>query len=86
MAACLRLNLGLRQLPALDLLGSVWQQPTPQRAAVEAALQQLEGTPAEMPGYAAIRRAARREPAMVQDTLALEKAPGPALARQPHPV
>ena len=76
-------ELGAAPAAALDLLGSVWQQPTPQRAAVEAALQQLEGTPAEMPGYAAIRRAARREPAMVQDTLALEKLLGRRLLVSP---
>lgn len=68
---------------ALDLLGSVWQQDTPQRAAVEAALQAVENTPQAAPGYAAVRRAAVREPARVQDTAALEALLGHSVSISP---
>ncbi|MEE0800269.1 MAG: PD-(D/E)XK nuclease family protein [Gemmiger sp.] len=57
---------------ALDLLGSVWQQNTPLRASVLEALHAVENTPHAAPGLAAIRRAARREPARVEDVRELE--------------
>ena len=57
---------------ALDLLGSLWQQDTPVRATVQAALEAVEQTPNAAPGYAAVQRAARREPAAVTDLAALE--------------
>ena len=68
---------------ALDLLGGLWQHNTPARTAVEQALDALEGTPAAVPGLAAVRRAARRDPAAVQDLGALEKLLGPRLHISP---
>lgn len=68
---------------ALDLLGSLWQQNTPQRAAVEQALEELRGTPAAAPGLDAVRRAAERAPAGVRDLAALEALLGPRLHVSP---
>lgn len=68
---------------ALDLLGSVWQSDTPQRAAVEAALQTLEGTTAAVPGFAAVARTAAEAPAQVGDTAALEALLGRSLRISP---
>lgn len=76
-------DLGATPASALDLLGSVWQQNTPERAAVLNALQEVEDTPSAAPGFAAIRRAAKREPATVTDTIALEKLLGPRLHISP---
>ena len=68
---------------ALDLLGSLWQQDTPRRAAVQAALEAVEGTPAAAPGFAAVQRAARRDPAAVQDLQALEELLGRSIRVSP---
>ncbi len=76
-------DLGATPASALDLLGSVWQQNTPERAAVLNALQKVEETPSAAPGFAAIQRAARRDPAIVTDTIALEKLLGPRLHISP---
>ena len=76
-------DLGATPAAALDLLGSVWQQNTPERAAVQGALQAVENTPDAAPGFAAVQRAARREPAVVTDTAALEALLGPRLHISP---
>ena len=76
-------DLGATPAAALDLLGSVWQQNTPRRAAVLQALQDAETTGNAAPGFAAVQRAARREPATVTDTKALEKLLGPRLHISP---
>ena len=76
-------DLGATPAAALDLLGSVWQQNTPERAAVLGALQAVENTPDAAPGFAAVQRAARREPAVVTDTAALENLLGPRLHISP---
>ena len=68
---------------ALDLLGSLWQQQTPQRAAVYGALQAVENTPDAAPGFAAVERAARRDPARVEDALALEQLLGRSIRVSP---
>ncbi len=68
---------------ALDLLGSLWQQDAPRRAAVQAALEAVEGTPAAAPGFAAVQRAARRDPAAVQDLQALEELLGRSIRVSP---
>ena len=68
---------------ALDLLGGLWQSNTPQRAAVYAALQQIEKTPNAAPGFAAVRRAADHDPARVQDTAALESLLGRSMRISP---
>lgn len=68
---------------ALDLLGGLWQQQTPRRAAVYAALQAVENTPAAAPGFAAVERAARRDPAKVEDTEALEQLLGRSIRVSP---
>ena len=71
---------------ALDLLGSLWQQDTPRRAAVQAALEAVEGTPAAAPGFAAVQRAARRDPRRRAGPAGAGGAFGPQHPRQPHPV
>ena len=76
-------DLGATPAAALDLLGSVWQQNTPQRAAVLEALQAVQGSPSAAPGFAAVQRAARRDPARVTDTAALEKLLGQRLHISP---
>lgn len=68
---------------ALDLLGSEWQQNTPRRAAVESALRAMEGTPQAAPGFAAVYRAAQRDPVRVEDTGALERLLGPSVRISP---
>ncbi len=68
---------------ALDLLGSLWQENTPGRAAVYAALHQLEGTSAAVPGFAAVERAAAHTPAAVTDTAALEALLGRSIRISP---
>ena len=67
---------------ALDLLGGLWQQNTGARAAVEQALDRC-GQESAAPGLAALRRAADRTPAAVQDLQALEKLLGPQLHISP---
>jgi ATP-dependent helicase/nuclease subunit B len=57
---------------ALDLLGSVWKQNTPQRSAVYAALEQVGQTGEAACGFDAVRRAAQGAPARAQDLKALE--------------
>lgn len=64
---------------ALDLLGDVWQQNTPQRASVQAALDAVEN----VPGYAAVQRAAQNRPAHVEDVRALEHILGPSVRISP---
>ena len=76
-------DLGATPAAALDLLGSVWQQNTPQRAAVLEALQAVQDSPSAAPGFAAVQRAARRDPARVTDTAALEKLLGQRLHISP---
>lgn len=76
-------DLGATPAAALDLLGSVWQQNTPQRAAVLEALQAVQDSPSAAPGFAAVQRAARRNPARVTDTAALEKLLGQRLHISP---
>ncbi|MGN0974606.1 MAG: PD-(D/E)XK nuclease family protein [Gemmiger sp.] len=68
---------------ALDLLGGVWQQNTPQRAAVYAALQAVEGTPDAAPGFAAVERAAAGLPVRAADLPALEQRLGKRLHISP---
>lgn len=68
---------------ALDLLGDVWQQNTPQRASVQAALAAVEGSAQAAPGYAAVQRAAQRKPARVEDVKALESILGPSVRISP---
>ena len=68
---------------ALDLLGSLWQQDNARRTAVQAALEKMEDTPDAAPGFAAIQRAARREPAAVKDLDALEELLGPGIRVSP---
>ena len=76
-------DLGATPAAALDLLGSVWQQNTPQRAAVLEALRAVQDSPSAAPGFAAVQRAARRDPARVTDTAALEKLLGQRLHISP---
>lgn len=76
-------DLGATPAAALDLLGSVWQQNTPQRAAVLEALRVVQDSPSAAPGFAAVQRAARRDPARVTDTAALEKLLGQRLHISP---
>ncbi len=76
-------DLGATPAAALDLLGGVWQEDTPQRAAVLAALESVEDTPNAAPGFAAVRRAARRGDAAVGDTEALERLLGRHLPVSP---
>ncbi len=66
-------NLAATPAAALDLLGGIWQQPTAQRAALYEALCRLQGTPNAASGFAAVVRAAARDPEAVKDTTALEK-------------
>ena len=68
---------------ALDLLGSLWQQKDARRAAVQAALETVENTPDAAPGFAAVQRAARRDPAAVRDLEALEALLGPGIRVSP---
>ena len=68
---------------ALDLLGSEWQHNTPRRAAVEDALKKLEGTSRSVPGFAAVQRAAKREPEKVDDTRTLERLLGSGIRISP---
>ena len=68
---------------ALDLLSSLWQQQTPQRAAVYAALQAVENTSDAAPGFSAVERATRRDPARVEDTQALEQLLGRSIRVSP---
>ena len=68
---------------ALDLLGSLWQEQTPARAAVQQALEAVEQTPCAAPGFAAVRRAAAGLPVTAQDTAALEALLGKELRISP---
>lgn len=68
---------------ALDLLGGLWQENTPARAAVYAALHEVEGTPSAAPGFAAVERAAAGIPASVTDTAALEALLGRSIRISP---
>ncbi|MDD4850308.1 MAG: PD-(D/E)XK nuclease family protein [Gemmiger sp.] len=71
---------------ALDLLGSLWQQNSPQRAAVYAALAQVAAQPGGqggLPGFAAVHRAAEGLPLTAQDTAALESVLGRSLRISP---
>lgn len=68
---------------ALDLLGGLWQQNTPQRAAVYAALQAGERQGYSAPGFAAITRAAQRGEVRLQDVQALETLLGRSITISP---
>ena len=68
---------------ALDILGGLWRQNTPRRAAVYQALSALEGTPAAAPGFAAVHRAADGLPMTAKDTRALEEILGKNLRISP---
>lgn len=71
---------------ALDLLGDVWQQNTPQRASVQAALAAVEGSAQAAPGYAAVQRAAQRKPGPRGGCQGTGKYSWPQCAHQPHAV
>ena len=70
---------------ALDILGILSQQPDRQGqgAALRAALDNVENTPDAAPGYAAVQRAERAEPAAVHQTEELEKLLGGSLRISP---
>ena len=68
---------------ALDILGSLWQQNTPARAAVYEALRAVEKTPAAAPGFAAVHRAADGLPLAAEDTAALEEVLGKKMRISP---
>lgn len=78
-------ELGATPAAALDILGIVSQQPgrEGEGEALRAALDAEEGTQLAAPGYAAVRRAQKAEPAAVQDTEELEKLLGPSLRVSP---
>lgn len=78
-------ELGASPAAALDILGVVSQQPgrEGEGEALRAALDAEEGTQLAAPGYAAVRRAQKAEPAAVQDTETLEKLLGPSLRVSP---
>lgn len=78
-------ELGATPAAALDILGIVSQQPgrEGEGEALRTALDAEEGTPLATPGYAAVRRALKAEPAAVQDTETLEKLLGPSLRVSP---
>lgn len=78
-------ELGASPAAALDILGIVSQQPgrEGEGEALRTALDAEEGTPLAAPGYAAVRRAQKAEPAAVQDTETLEKLLGPSLRVSP---
>lgn len=78
-------ELGSTPAAALDILGVVSQQPgrEGEGEALRAALDAEEGTQLAAPGYAAVRRAQKAEPAAVQDTETLEKLLGPSLRVSP---
>lgn len=78
-------ELGATPAAALDILGIVSQQPgrEGEGEALRTALDAEEGTPLAAPGYAAVRRAQKAEPAAVQDTETLEKLLGPSLRVSP---
>lgn len=78
-------ELGATPAAALDILGVVSQQPgrEGEGEALRAALDAEERTPLAAPGYAAVRRAQKAEPAAVQDTETLEKLLGPSLRVSP---
>lgn len=78
-------ELGATPAAALDILGIVSQQPgrEGEGEALRAALDAEEGTQLAAPGYAAVRRAQKAEPAAVQDTETLEKLLGPSLRVSP---
>lgn len=78
-------ELGATPAAALDILGIVSQQPgrEGEGEALRTALDAEEGTPLAVPGYAAVRRAQKAEPAAVQDTETLEKLLGPSLRVSP---
>lgn len=70
---------------ALDILGILSQQPDRQGqgTALRAALDSVENTPDAAPGYAAVQRAERAEPAAVYQTEELEKLLGGSLRISP---
>lgn len=70
---------------ALDILGILSQQPDRQGqgGALRAALDGVENTPDAAPGYAAVQRAERAEPAAVHQTEELEKLLGGSLRISP---
>ncbi len=71
---------------ALDLLGDVWQQNTPQRASVQAALATVEGQRA---GRTRLCRRAARRPAQARPRGGCQgtgKSCWPQCAHQPHAV
>ena len=78
-------ELGATPAAALDILGIVSQQPgrEGEGEALRAALDAEKDTPLAAPGYAAVRRAQKAEPAAVQDTETLEKLLGPSLRVSP---
>lgn len=78
-------ELGATPAAAMDILGIVSQQPgrEGEGEALRTALDAEEGTPLAAPGYAAVRRAQKAEPAAVQDTETLEKLLGPSLRVSP---
>ncbi len=78
-------ELGATPAAALDILGIVSQQPgrEGEGEALRTALDAEERTPLAAPGYAAVRRAQKAEPAAVQDIETLEKLLGPSLRVSP---
>lgn len=75
-------ELGATPAAALDILGVVSQQPGQEAegAALRVALEEVQAT---VPGYAAVCRAEREEPAAVQDLETLEKLLGKSLRISP---
>ena len=78
-------ELGATPAAAMDILGIVSQQPgrEGEGEALRTALDAEERTPLAAPGYAAVRRAQKAEPAAVQDIETLEKLLGPSLRVSP---